>query len=132
MNMPRTHAPPLIVEWSRLLQLRELQPPGQPDVILELIGDFLTDSERRIKVLHEAAAAGMWRDVGHQAHTLKGSAALLACEPLRAAAETVETATRTGVTDGLADAIAALADALALTRAVLSNGPPDSNESPAR
>ena len=74
MSTPRPNPPPLIVEWSRLLQLRELQPAGQPDVVLELIGDFLTDSERRIKLLHESAAAGKWRDVGHQAHTLKGAA----------------------------------------------------------
>jgi HPt (histidine-containing phosphotransfer) domain-containing protein len=125
MSTRRADAPPPIVEWPVLLELRELQPPGQPDVILELIGDFLTDSARRINVLHEAAAEGRWRDVGHQAHTLKGSAALLACEPLRVAAEIVELAVRTGETDGLADAIAVLADALARARDVLANGPPD-------
>ena len=125
MSTRRADAPPPIVEWPVLLELRELQPPGQPDVILELIGDFLTDSTRRINVLHEAAAEGRWRDVGHQAHTLKGSAALLACEPLRVAAEIVELAVRTGETDGLADAIAVLADALARARDVLANGPPD-------
>jgi len=117
--------PTLIVEWPRLLQFRDLQPPGQPDVVLELIGDFLMDSERRMKLLHEAAAEQKWRDVGHQAHTLKGSASLLACEPLRVAAEVVETATRTGVTDGLPAAIAALDDALALARTALANGPPE-------
>jgi HPt (histidine-containing phosphotransfer) domain-containing protein len=117
--------PTLIVEWSRLLQLRDLQPPGQPDVVLELIGDFLMDSERRMKLLHEAVAVEKWRDVCHQAHTLKGSASLLACEPLRVAAEVVETATRTGVMDGLPTAIAALADALALARTALANGPPE-------
>jgi HPt (histidine-containing phosphotransfer) domain-containing protein len=116
--------PTLIVEWPRLLQLRDLQPPGDPDIVLELIGAFLTDSQRRITLLHEAAAERKWRDVGHQAHTLKGSAALLACEPLRIAAETVETAARTGVTDGLPDAIVVLADALAAARNALSNGPP--------
>ena len=78
-------------------------------------------------MLHEAAAAGQWRDVGHQAHTLKGSAALLACEPLRVAAETVELAVRTGETDGLSDAIAVLADALARARDVLSSGPPEAH-----
>ena len=128
MNTTQADPPPMIVEWSRLLQLRELQPPGQPDVVLELIGDFLTDSEWRIKLLHEAAEAGKWRDVGHQAHTLKGSASLLACEPLRAAAETVETATRTGETNGLHGAIAVLAEALALARAALSSGPPGDGE----
>jgi HPt (histidine-containing phosphotransfer) domain-containing protein len=128
MTTTRVDPPPLIVEWSRLLELRELQPPGQPDIVLELVGDFLTDSERRIKLLHEAAAAERWRDVGHQAHTLKGSAALLACEPLREAAEAVETTIRTGVTDGLQDAIAVLADALALARDVLSKGPPEDGE----
>jgi HPt (histidine-containing phosphotransfer) domain-containing protein len=118
---------PLIVEWPRLLQLRELQPPGEPDILLELIGDFLTDSDRRIKLLHEAAAVEKWREVGHQAHTIKGMASLLACEPLRDAAETVETAVRTGVIDGLPGAIATLAAALASTRVVLSNGPPPEN-----
>jgi HPt (histidine-containing phosphotransfer) domain-containing protein len=127
MTTIRTDPPPTIVEWSRLLQLRELQPAGQPDVLLELIGDFLTDSERRMKLLHDAAAAGKWRDVGHQAHTLKGSASLLACEPLRVAAETVETAIRSGATDGLSGAIAVLSDALALARDVLSKGPPDNS-----
>lgn len=116
--------PSLIVEWPRLLELRDLQPPGDPDIVLELIGAFLTDSQRRIALLHKAAAERKWRDVGHQAHTLKGSAALLACEPLRVAAETVETAARTGVTDGLPDAIAVLADALAAARHALSSGPP--------
>ncbi len=117
--------PSQIVEWPRLLQLRDLQPPGEPDVVLELIGDFLTDSERRIKLLHQAAAVEKWREVGHQAHTLKGMASLLACETLRVAAETVENAIRMGVTDGLPDAIVVLAAALASTRDVLSNGPPD-------
>jgi HPt (histidine-containing phosphotransfer) domain-containing protein len=123
----RADLTPPVVEWPRLLQFRELQPPGEPDVVLELIGDFLTDSARRITLLHEAAALEKWRDVGHQAHTIKGSAALLACEPLCAAAETVETAIRSGVTDGLPDAIAVLADALALARDVLSKGPPDNS-----
>lgn len=127
MSTHRPDAPPPIVEWPVLLELRELQPLGEPDVILELIRDFLADSTRRIRVLHEAAAAGQWRDVGHQAHTLKGSAALLACEPLRVAAETVELAVRTGETDGLSDAIAVLADALARARDVLSSGPPEAH-----
>jgi HPt (histidine-containing phosphotransfer) domain-containing protein len=130
MSTPRPNLPPLIVEWSRLLQLRELQPAGQPDVVLELIGDFLTDSERRIKLLHESAAAGKWRDVGHQAHTLKGSAALLACDHLCAAAEIVETSVRAGTTDGLADAIAVLADALEVARDALSTGPPGDTSGP--
>lgn len=124
MSTPRSGSPPPIVDWPELLLLRELQPPGQPDVILELINDFLTDSARRIEKLHGAAAAGDWRDVGHEAHTLKGSAALLACEPLRAAAETVELAIRTDATSGLTDAIAVLDDVLAATRDVLSKGPP--------
>jgi HPt (histidine-containing phosphotransfer) domain-containing protein len=115
---------PEIVEWPRLLELRDLQPPGQPDIVAELIDAFLADSARRIAILHEAATAGQWRDVGHQAHTLKGSAALPACEPLRAAAEIVEIATRTGTTDILPDAIVVLAEALASARDVLANGPP--------
>jgi HPt (histidine-containing phosphotransfer) domain-containing protein len=118
---------PAIVEWPRLLELRDLQPSGQPDIVAELIDAFLADSARRIAILHQAAAVGQWRDVGHQAHTLKGSAALLACEPLRAAAEIVEIAARTGATEVLPDAIVVLADALALARDVLSSGPPPIN-----
>ena len=115
--------PVVVVDWPRLLMLRDLQPPGEPDVVAELIASFLSDSAERIERLHAASAAGNLRGVSHEAHAIKGSAGLLGAEPLRAEAEAVETAANAGLVEGLPALIARMNSALDVAHAALSRGP---------
>ncbi|HLM47474.1 MAG TPA: response regulator, partial [Myxococcaceae bacterium] len=61
------------LDRSVLAGLRELQEEGEPDILGELIGLFLTDAPPQLVALREAAEAGDARSVERIAHTLKGS-----------------------------------------------------------
>jgi len=55
-------------------RLRQLTPPGEPDVLAEVLGIFLEEVPRRIQRLRIALAAGDIVEVARSAHSLKGSA----------------------------------------------------------
>ncbi|HUQ86982.1 MAG TPA: Hpt domain-containing protein [Vicinamibacterales bacterium] len=54
--------------------LRRLTPPGEPDVLAEVLKLFLEEVPPRIARLRNALAAGNIQDVQRAAHSLKGSA----------------------------------------------------------
>ena len=58
-----------------LASLRELQEEGEPDLLNELIEQFLTNVPPQLVVLREAVEAGDAHSVERIAHTLKGSSA---------------------------------------------------------
>jgi len=79
-----------VIDSPRLMTLRDLQEPDEADVILELVDSFVTDTTRRLVLLHEAAATGDVKTIAHEAHTLKGSAAALGADLMRAHAKLPE------------------------------------------
>jgi HPt (histidine-containing phosphotransfer) domain-containing protein len=61
------------LDRSVLAGLRGLQEEGEPDILGELIGLFLTDAPPQLVALREAARAGDASSVEQVAHALKGS-----------------------------------------------------------
>lgn len=53
--------------------LRRLTPPGEPDVLQEILTLFLDEVPKKINALHAAVAAGDATAVRRTAHSLKGS-----------------------------------------------------------
>jgi HPt (histidine-containing phosphotransfer) domain-containing protein len=113
-----------LVDWSQLLMLRTLQGPGEPDIVSDLISSFLVDADARMAHLHEGVSTGDLKIVAHEAHTLKGSAALLGAEPLRREAEALETAARSGSVPDLDDLVRRLDEAIHEAKDALAHGPP--------
>ena len=87
------HAP---VDMGVLDGLRELQGEGEPDVLDELIGLFLTDVPQQLVALRQASAVGDARSVGRIAHTLKGAAANMGAKGMRALCIELEEVGRSG------------------------------------
>ena len=54
-------------------RLRQLTPPGDPDVLTQILHLFLDDVPKRIETLRAATAAGDAIAVQRTAHSLKGS-----------------------------------------------------------
>jgi HPt (histidine-containing phosphotransfer) domain-containing protein len=54
--------------------LRQLTPPGEPDVLAEVLNLFLVEVPLRMDRLRNAWAAGNIEEVHRAAHSLKGSA----------------------------------------------------------
>ena len=53
--------------------LRQLTPPGQPDVLQEVLNLFLDEVPKKISALQSAVASGDATTVQRAAHSLKGS-----------------------------------------------------------
>ena len=66
--MPRPALDPAVLE-----RLRQLTPPGEPDVLKEVLQLFLDDVPGRIGRLRAACQAGDAAEVHRAAHSLKGS-----------------------------------------------------------
>lgn len=111
-----------LVDWAQLLPLRELQPPGMPDVVDDLIDAFVTDSTARMEHLRHAASTGDMAVVRLEAHTLKGSSGPLGATQLPKIAAAVEQAAGAGGGPELAPLIDRLAVVLAGTQAELRRG----------
>ena len=76
--------------------------------VRELVAVFQKHGTGLLEQLRTAATAGLMPVAQKHAHTLKGSAANLAAEPLRAAALAAENAARTGDPQGLAQLVGAV------------------------
>jgi HPt (histidine-containing phosphotransfer) domain-containing protein len=62
--------------------LRQLTPPGEPDVLAEILTVFLTEVPRRIDRLTTAWRAGDAAEVQRAAHSLKGSSGNIGADAL--------------------------------------------------
>lgn len=82
---------PLILQ-SRIDALRELNEPGEPDIVKEVVDLFLDDLPGRIRAMREHASDG--EELKRAAHALKGSARNLGAELLAACAERIEVCAR--------------------------------------
>lgn len=107
------------IDWSALRELAALDAPGPSGLLREILTAFVDDSGRRLSALDAAVRRRDWPVACREAHTIKGTAALVGAVALRDASLAVEAATRDfAVPDP--DAIARLIPAIAaeLRRAV--------------
>jgi HPt (histidine-containing phosphotransfer) domain-containing protein len=105
MDSP-TPSPP--VDAEVIAMLASLQEPGEPDLVVELVTLFLRDTPDRLRELSGRPLEG--RPAARVAHSVKGSAGNLGATALQALASQLEQA---GLRGDSADALAALADAMA-------------------
>jgi HPt (histidine-containing phosphotransfer) domain-containing protein len=76
------HGP--VLDPAVLDTLRKLTPPGEPDVLGEVLKLFLDEVPPRIERLRNAWAAGNIQEVHRAAHSLKGSAGNIGARRLHA------------------------------------------------
>ncbi len=74
---------------------------GDEELVREILGVFLDDASSRIRAMRENVATGDATGAGEQAHALKGAAANVGGEALRAVAFEMEKAGRAGDIDRL-------------------------------
>ena len=82
------------VDPEVLQMLADLQEPGEPDLLRELLTLFLRDTPERLDALTRALAAADFDTAGRAAHSVKGSAANLGASQLQELASVAEIAAR--------------------------------------
>jgi two-component system sensor histidine kinase/response regulator len=78
------------VDPSVLGAYRELQQPGGPDFVTELIDLFLDDTTLQLKGLRAAVSRNDWDEIRRLAHLLKGSSGNLGAGPMAKLYEELE------------------------------------------
>jgi HPt (histidine-containing phosphotransfer) domain-containing protein len=106
------------VDLGPLVQLRELQAPGAPDVVARIAGKFLDETDKRLVTLRRALADANPRELERAAHALKGIAGTVGANEICDVAKQLERVGREGRTDGAQDLVAALDTAVARARPV--------------
>ena len=76
------HGP--VLDAAVLDTLRKLTPPGEPDVLTEVLQLFLNEVPPRIERLRNAWTAGNIQEVQRAAHSVKGSAGNIGARRLHA------------------------------------------------
>ena len=106
--------------------LRALTPPGEPDVLAEVLNLFLDEMPPRMRRLRNAWAAGDIQEARRTAHSLKGSAGNIGARRLFEVCSQLEEQARPGDLPGarrLVDALGAEFDKVeAEIRRLLANG----------
>ncbi|MGI9145103.1 MAG: Hpt domain-containing protein [Chloroflexota bacterium] len=95
--VPRTV---LALNPSALARIREVQSPGEPDLLTEMIEAFLTDAPSHLEKVTDALACGDANQLANAAHALKGGAAYLGADDLQHLCLELETLGRSGLTGG--------------------------------
>lgn len=80
-----------VVDLSVLAGHREIQQPGQPDFVTQLIDLFLKDTVSQLKVLGEAVSKNDGDELRRVAHMLKGGSANIGAARMTALYEELET-----------------------------------------
>ena len=88
--------------------LRQLNEPGQPDVVREVLGLFRTDAPSRLEAISTAMEAQDAAALQRAAHTLKGAAAAIGATALHGACRALEEAGKQGALDSVAADVATL------------------------
>ena len=100
--------PSSVLDESVIDALRQLTPPGEPDILAEILKLFLDDVPVRIERLRNAAAMGNIQEVHRSAHSLKGSAGNIGARDLYEVCRQIDERGKAGDLAGAA----ALVDAL--------------------
>lgn len=97
-----------ILDPTVLDTLRQLTPPGEPDVLTEVLTLFLQESPRRIEQLRNACAAGDIQEVQRSAHSLKGSAGNIGANALLDVCRQLDEHSKAGAREQLGPLVDAL------------------------
>jgi HPt (histidine-containing phosphotransfer) domain-containing protein len=97
---------PEILDPQLLENLRSLQDPGDPDLAIEIISLFLSDSAARLERMRDAATRRDLLVIAELAHQMKGSAGALSAGRLLQISAELEHVARYSTPD--AEAIALL------------------------
>lgn len=81
--------------------LRQLTPPGEPDVLNEVLTIFLQEVPPRIERLRTSWAGGNIQEMQRAAHSLKGSAGNIGAEALHEVCRQIDDKGRSGDLSGL-------------------------------
>lgn len=79
-----------VISHAVLESLRELQQPGEPDFVVELIDLFLHDTAANLRALRAALLRNNATEVRHLAHLMKGSSANIGASRMAALYEELE------------------------------------------
>jgi len=111
----------LPVDPEVLAMLADLQMPGEPDLLREVVVLFLRDTPERLEALTTAVAASDFATAARAAHSIKGSAANLGAMGLHAVAASAEQDARSGDMPALTIDLQGLAAEYARVRAQLED-----------
>ncbi|HYE87818.1 MAG TPA: Hpt domain-containing protein [Vicinamibacterales bacterium] len=89
-----------VLDPSVLDALRQLTPPGEPDVLHDVLRMFLQEVPARMERLRNAMAAGNIEEVHRSAHSLKGSAGNIGAHALYSAFKALDEKSKSGNLDG--------------------------------
>ena len=87
---------PPVLDQAVIASLRQLTPPGEPDVLSEVLQMFLHEVPPRMDRLRIALAAGNIQEVYRAAHSLKGSAGNIGAKRLMAVCKQLDEMGRAG------------------------------------
>ncbi len=93
---------------AMLETLRELQDPGEPDILAELAELFVNDSASLLAALHEGLERGDAGSVERSAHTLKGSSGNMGARVMSRISSELQVACRSGDLTRARDLLASL------------------------
>jgi HPt (histidine-containing phosphotransfer) domain-containing protein len=85
-----------VLDPAVLSTLRKLTPPGEPDVLTEVLKLFLEEVPPRIVRLRNAWQSGNIQEVQRAAHSLKGSAGNIGARRLHAVCSELDDKGRSG------------------------------------
>jgi HPt (histidine-containing phosphotransfer) domain-containing protein len=88
------------LEPKALAAIRELQAPGEPDLVPQVIEAFLADAPTFLAHATDALATGNAEQLADAAHALKSGAGYLGAQELQSLCLELEHLGRSGVTDG--------------------------------
>jgi HPt (histidine-containing phosphotransfer) domain-containing protein len=101
-------------------KLRQLNQPGEPDLVQEVLALFVADAQDRLGVLEAAAAAHDPERLQRAAHALKGGAANIGAHQLESHCRDLEEMGRAGETAGATARIAAIRGEFARIKAEIA------------
>ena len=88
--------------------LRQLNQPGEPDVVREVLMLFIHDAPQRIEAVTNAARSGQAESLQRAAHALKGAAATIGATGLQRICRELEDLGKRESTNGVGAALQAL------------------------
>lgn len=98
----------VVLDQSVIDVLRSLTPPGEPDVLNEVLSLFLAEVPPRLEKLRNAQAAGDIELIHRIAHSLKGSAGNIGANAMFAVCKELDEKSRAGDTGAAGPLIEAL------------------------
>ena len=89
-------------------RLRQLTPPGEPDVLAEILNLFVHEAPKKIQLLQSALDGGDAGQVARVAHSLKGSSGNIGANALNDVCRRIDDLARSGELSAVPPLAAAL------------------------